>query len=210
MQNLTAASNELFRRSPDECFESLAALDEHCRLRKQASLDRWHPPADLAAVPFSRDYIGKSGGEYRYHDFSWDQEVPHRGGVPREGFLSPMNGPRFSWGGDPILKLSERIGPAVPPNDIMDVSTNPDCSFFTVTEDRGFAQYGGRWTPVVSGYQTVELTSAGKRLVPILAQFADENDREFFGHLKAQERAHVLSVLKAIVEKNDWIELPTT
>ena len=26
MQNLTAASSELFRRSPDECFESLATL----------------------------------------------------------------------------------------------------------------------------------------------------------------------------------------
>ena len=32
-------------------------------------------------------------------------------------------------------------------------------------------------------YQTIELTAAGKRFVPILSQLADENDREFFGHL---------------------------
>ena len=51
MQNLTAASSELFRRSPDECFESLTALDDHCRRRKQASLDRWHAPAELNLLP---------------------------------------------------------------------------------------------------------------------------------------------------------------
>lgn len=47
MQNLTAASSELFRRSPDECFDSLEALGNHCLRRKEASLDRWHAPSDL-------------------------------------------------------------------------------------------------------------------------------------------------------------------
>jgi DNA-binding MarR family transcriptional regulator len=58
-------------------------------------------------------------------------------------------------------------------------------------------------------YQTVELTRAGKRLVPILARLADANDREFFGHLRPQEREQVVSLLQAIVEKHNWIELPT-
>jgi hypothetical protein len=46
-QNLTRASRELFSRSPDECFESLSALSNHCRQRQQASVDLWRPPADL-------------------------------------------------------------------------------------------------------------------------------------------------------------------
>lgn len=51
MQNLTAASAELFRRSPDECFESLSDLHQHCARRRAGSLDRWHPPNELRACP---------------------------------------------------------------------------------------------------------------------------------------------------------------
>jgi len=47
MQNLTRASNELFRRTPDECFPSLQALWEHCQKRRESSLDHWHPPQHL-------------------------------------------------------------------------------------------------------------------------------------------------------------------
>ena len=47
MQNLTRASNELFRRTPDECFPSLQALWEHCHKRRESSLDHWHPPQHL-------------------------------------------------------------------------------------------------------------------------------------------------------------------
>lgn len=59
-------------------------------------------------------------------------------------------------------------------------------------------------------FQTIELTGAGKRLVPILARLADENDREFFSHLKSQERKQVVSLLQNIVQQHNWIELPTT
>lgn len=47
MQNLTRASNELFRRTPDECFPSLQALWEHCHKRRESSLDHWHPPQSV-------------------------------------------------------------------------------------------------------------------------------------------------------------------
>ena len=49
MQTLTMASNELFRRTPDECFESLPAISTHCAAKRARSLDRWHPPAELRA-----------------------------------------------------------------------------------------------------------------------------------------------------------------
>jgi DNA-binding MarR family transcriptional regulator len=57
-------------------------------------------------------------------------------------------------------------------------------------------------------YQTVELTAAGKRLVPVLAQLADENDREFFGHLKPEERTKLMHLLKDIVRRHGWKDLP--
>ncbi|QDU28379.1 HTH-type transcriptional repressor NicR [Anatilimnocola aggregata] len=57
-------------------------------------------------------------------------------------------------------------------------------------------------------YQTVELTAAGKRLVPVLAKLADENDREFFSHLKADERTSLISLLRDIVRRQGWKDLP--
>lgn len=57
-------------------------------------------------------------------------------------------------------------------------------------------------------YQTVELTVAGKRLVPILARLADENDREFFGHLKKEERTKLVSLLQEIIRRHGWKDLP--
>ena len=57
-------------------------------------------------------------------------------------------------------------------------------------------------------YQTIELTAAGKRLVPVLAQLADENDREFFGHLKPEERTRLVTLLQNIVRRQGWKNLP--
>lgn len=57
-------------------------------------------------------------------------------------------------------------------------------------------------------YQTVALTPAGKRLVPVLAQLADENDREFFGHLKPEERTRLVKLLQDIVRRHGWKDVP--
>lgn len=47
----------------------------------------------------------------------------------------------------------------------------------------------------------LSLTAAGRNLVPRLAEMADINDSEFFGHLTADERAMVESVMRGIVER---------
>ena len=44
MAHLTRAHQELFRRTPDEQFASLAALTAHCRDQRDNSLDRWELP----------------------------------------------------------------------------------------------------------------------------------------------------------------------
>jgi hypothetical protein len=47
--NLTKAHNELYRRTPDEAFESLQSLWEHCYQQKTQSTDRWVAPCDVSA-----------------------------------------------------------------------------------------------------------------------------------------------------------------
>ena len=47
MQNLMRASQELFRRSPDETFPSLAALSAHCRKERDDSNEHWRRRTDF-------------------------------------------------------------------------------------------------------------------------------------------------------------------
>jgi len=53
-------------------------------------------------------------------------------------------------------------------------------------------------------YQALELTRAGRALVPVLAQLADRNDAEFFGHLTPAERAQIEAALQEIVRRQAW------
>lgn len=62
MANLLRASQELFRRTPDECFESLDALSAHCRQQRDQSQDRWEAPANLTAVVGIGDGLSLSLG----------------------------------------------------------------------------------------------------------------------------------------------------
>lgn len=57
-------------------------------------------------------------------------------------------------------------------------------------------------------FQTVELTVAGKLLVPVLARLADENDHEFFGHLKPEEKSSLIDLLRNIVRQRGWKDVP--
>lgn len=57
-------------------------------------------------------------------------------------------------------------------------------------------------------FQSVALTVAGKKLVPVLAQLADKNDHEFFGHLDAELRSHLRDLLQDIVRRHEWKDVP--
>jgi DNA-binding MarR family transcriptional regulator len=56
--------------------------------------------------------------------------------------------------------------------------------------------------------QTLALTRKGYRIVPELAALADENDADFFGHLKPEERLVLERVLKGIVERRGLQSVP--
>jgi len=49
-------------------------------------------------------------------------------------------------------------------------------------------------------YQTLTLSPIGKSLVPRLAQQAEDNEDEFFGHLSQRQRAELIELLQNVIE----------
>ena len=49
-QNLTRASDELFKRPPDECFDSLESLAAHCERTRDTAAEAWPLPSSLRPV----------------------------------------------------------------------------------------------------------------------------------------------------------------
>ena len=47
MAVLTRANSELFRRTPDECFDSLDELSDHCCQQRDNSTDVWERPEQI-------------------------------------------------------------------------------------------------------------------------------------------------------------------
>jgi DNA-binding MarR family transcriptional regulator len=58
-------------------------------------------------------------------------------------------------------------------------------------------------------FQEIELTAAGRKLVPSLAALADQNDKEFFAPLSPNERDVLVAVLKRLVQAHGLRKLPT-
>jgi len=58
-------------------------------------------------------------------------------------------------------------------------------------------------------YQSIALTSEGRKLVPLLAGLADENDEEFFASLSEKERDALVSALKKLVQSHALYRFPT-
>lgn len=76
MQNLTRAHEELFRRTPDETFETLPALWEHCHAERERSTDRWRPPQTMRPVAEEGRLVldlGEDNEPFRLNDWSFTQ-----------------------------------------------------------------------------------------------------------------------------------------
>ena len=74
--NLTRASHELFRRTPDECFPSLSVLSQHCQWQKEQTQELWQPPKTLWAKPVSTERLVLAAGEdqaFEMNDWSFSQ-----------------------------------------------------------------------------------------------------------------------------------------
>jgi hypothetical protein len=74
-QNLTSASVELFRRTPDERFGTLQQLWEHCHREHTSSRDLWTPPQELRPTPSDGrlDLGVATEGEFKLNSWSFGQ-----------------------------------------------------------------------------------------------------------------------------------------
>lgn len=57
-------------------------------------------------------------------------------------------------------------------------------------------------------FQSIALTPAGRALAPRLAELADANDAEFFGHLTPDEAGRLEATLKQIVRRRGIAGVP--
>jgi len=74
MGNLTRASHELFRRTPDECFPSLGVLSQHTQWQKQETLEIWQPPRNLSVRSETADCLtldAGNDGAFAMNDWSF-------------------------------------------------------------------------------------------------------------------------------------------
>lgn len=72
MATLTRANEELFRRNPDERFETMDDLTRFCRAQKERSTDRWHSPQSLILDNALRMCAG-TDGSFLMNDWSFAQ-----------------------------------------------------------------------------------------------------------------------------------------
>lgn len=72
MATLTKANQELFKRSPDQCFPSFEALHAHCRDLRGTSTDLWERPQNLT-LTHDLTVCGSDGAELRLNDWSFSQ-----------------------------------------------------------------------------------------------------------------------------------------
>ena len=75
MVNLTQASRELFRRSPDERFETLDALVAHCETQRDSSTELWQQPREMRLLSHESGRLDLAFDEQqlRLNDWSFGQ-----------------------------------------------------------------------------------------------------------------------------------------
>lgn len=83
MTTLTAAHEELFRRTPDECFDSFATLSAHCRKQRAESHDLWEPPEKVLLTHDMTVCVNGDGLELKLNDWSFSQ-LCRTAGVSKE------------------------------------------------------------------------------------------------------------------------------
>lgn len=94
MATLTKAHQELFKRGPDECFDSFESLYQHCAQDRAHSHDRWEHPQNLT-IADDLTIRGTDGESLHLNDWSFSQ-VCRMAGVSKDTInrLSPATASR--------------------------------------------------------------------------------------------------------------------
>lgn len=75
MANWMHAHRELFKRTPDEQFSSVASLMKHCKSQRNLSREVWRPPPDVRPRTQDESLILAAGsdGDFSLNDWSFSQ-----------------------------------------------------------------------------------------------------------------------------------------
>lgn len=76
MRNLMRANEQLFHRTPDECFPGLAVLRQRCQNLKEETLEHWIPPRSLETQVADNGRLLLTAGQdqqFRMNDWSFSQ-----------------------------------------------------------------------------------------------------------------------------------------
>jgi hypothetical protein len=85
MAILTRASNELFKRKPDECFPNMADLFRHCQQQKENAVEKWVSPSEVRPVLFDSIPSLQLGEEGNHALNSWSfGQICQIAGVARD------------------------------------------------------------------------------------------------------------------------------
>ncbi len=89
MATLRRAHQELFRRTPDECYDCFESLYNQCYADREQSIDRWVRPQELTVTHDLTLGVGESP-DYRLNDWSFSQ-LCRMAGISRDTInrLSP-------------------------------------------------------------------------------------------------------------------------
>ena len=82
MATLSKAHQELFKRGPDECYQSFDDLYQYCSQQKSRSRDIWEHPQDLK-IGSDLSVSGTDGAALRLNDWSFSQ-VCRMAGVSKD------------------------------------------------------------------------------------------------------------------------------
>lgn len=85
MSVLTRASNELFKRKPDECFANMSDLFRHCQQQKDDAVEKWVAPSEVRPILFDSIPSLELGQEGSHQLNSWSfGQVCQIAGVSRD------------------------------------------------------------------------------------------------------------------------------
>jgi hypothetical protein len=95
-QALTRASNELFRRTPDESFTTLDDLWQNCQAQQERSRDLWEMPDDFEAFADGGRFALRIGEDRTFRLNSWSfGQLCGLAGVNRDT-VNRLSGPTAS------------------------------------------------------------------------------------------------------------------
>ncbi len=96
--------------------------------------------------------LEESSGLAVYHTVAWSQEID--AALAEEGLEEQLTVERSEEG---IVQVSETVGPRLNRNTIIQVSAHPLASFVRFTTGKGYTQFAGYTTPIISMYTITEI-----------------------------------------------------